>query len=197
MSDPRPGKQDLRSLDDQLSIQRHWLEENTNLPVEVKIVAGSGSGEMLVREEYLELIELIESEKYDLVLVEDLGRIARRIDSSKVCELCEDHGVRLIAINNHGVDTAQPGWNDGAFFASYFYEKENRDKSQRIKGRLRSRFEAGGALPCLIYGYSKPPGAKSDADVRRDPEAEAIYKEWFAAAGRGERNVFFDRRLAQ
>jgi hypothetical protein len=96
-----------------------------------------------------------------------------------VCELCEDHGVRLIAINNHGVDTDQPGWRDAAFFASFFYEKDNRDKSLRIKERLRSRFLDGGALPGRIYGYAKSPGAKSDAELIKASDAEAIYKSWF------------------
>lgn len=38
-----------------------------------------GSGEWLEREEYLQLIAMVESEQYDLVITEDLGRIVRRI----------------------------------------------------------------------------------------------------------------------
>jgi len=179
VSDPRPGKQDRRSLTDQEDVQRRWLEQHTNLPVDIEVVAGSGSGEILVRDEYVHLLDIIVTKKPDLILPEDLGRIVRRVHAFHVCELCEDHGVRLISINNHGVDTALPGWRDAAFFAAYFYEKDNRDKSLRLKERMRSRFMAGGALPGPIFGIVKPKGAKSDDDLQKDPAAEPIYREWF------------------
>lgn len=179
VSDLRPGKQSEQSLDDQQDIQRRWLNERTELPVEETVIAGSGSGENLSRQEYLQLLALIESRQFDLVLVEDLGRIVRRAHAFFVCELCEDHGTRLIAINNYGVDTALENWRDAAFFAAYCYERENADKSRRIKERLRARFLAGGALPDEIYGYIRPVGAKHDSEMSRDPDAEAIYKEWF------------------
>jgi hypothetical protein len=51
VSDPGPGKQDIRSLEDQEAMHRRWLSERTNLPVEVHVLAGSGSGEYLERAE--------------------------------------------------------------------------------------------------------------------------------------------------
>ena len=63
---------------------------------------------MAEREEYLQLIEMVESGEYDLVLTEDLGRIVRRIHAHLFCELCADHGTRLIALNDH-VDTSEEG----------------------------------------------------------------------------------------
>lgn len=181
VSDPRPGKQNReQSLGDQQSLQYRWLRQHTQLPFNITVVAGSGSGELLEREEYLRLKSLVSSSQYDLVLTEDLGRIARRVDAFHFCELCEDHGTRLIAINNHNVDTAKPGWRDAAFFNAYFYEKHNRDKSENLKERLRSRFLAGGALERLSYGYVDPvDGAKHDSERQKDPEAEPIYEEWF------------------
>jgi len=112
VSDPQPGKQSEQSLDDQPDIQRRWLAGHTDLSLDATVIAGSGSGEILDRKEYLLLMELIESGCYDLVLVEDLGRIARRVHVFFVCELCEDHGTRLISINNYGVDTALPDWRE-------------------------------------------------------------------------------------
>ena len=179
VSDPRPGKQDIRSLADQETLQRRFLKHHTTLPLDVTVVAGNGKGEYLEREEYQHLLELIRSRRYDLVLTEDLGRIVRRTHAFNVCELCEDHDVRLISINNHGVDTAQPGWRDAAFFTAYFYEKENRDKSERIKGRLQAKFLAGGAIPKITYGYTKPPGTKTDDELQKDPDAEPVFREWF------------------
>jgi len=176
VSAPGPGKQNKeRSLGDQQDIQQRWLDRHTDLPVESTVIAGSGSGsgELLERKEYAKLLELIESDQFDLVLTEDLGRIVRRVYAFVVCELCEDHNVRLISINNHNVDTARPGWRDAAFFASYFYEKDNSDKSARLKGRLRSRFLAGGALERRIFGYvDLSNGAKNDSERQKDPEAQ-------------------------
>jgi hypothetical protein len=63
VSDPRPGKQDKQSLDDQEDIQRRWLARHTEIPTEVTVVAGSGSGEILEREEYLRLLKATPSNK--------------------------------------------------------------------------------------------------------------------------------------
>src|SRR5947209_1594184 len=37
----------------------------------------------------------------------------------------------------------------------------------------------GGATAREIYGYIKPPGAKTYDDFQKDPEATPIYAEWF------------------
>ena len=96
VSDPGPGKQDIMSLGRPGSpCYRRWLSEHTALPTEITVVAGSGSGEWLEREEYLHLIELVESDQFDLVLTEDLGRIVRRIHAHLFCELCVDQRTRL------------------------------------------------------------------------------------------------------
>lgn len=188
VSDQRPGKQNReRSLGDQRTIQDNWIASHlpADLKYELKIVAGQGSGESIEREEYQELLRLIESQKYDLVLTEDLGRIVRGVEGYQFCNRCEDYGVQLIAINN-GVDTANPNWRDLAFFTSYFYEKDNSDKSKRLKERLRARFEKGYALERRTYGYVDPPkGAKHESDRQKDPEAETVFKEWFQRLDQG------------
>jgi len=37
----------------------------------------------------------------DLVLCEDMARVCRRNRAIYICELCEDHDTRLIAINDN------------------------------------------------------------------------------------------------
>lgn len=111
VSDPGPGKQDERSLDDQEAMYREWMEHHVDVPYEVTVIAGSGSGEYLEREEYQQLIGLVETRAFDLVLTEDLGRIHAHL----FCELCVDCGTQLIAINDH-VDTAERGWQDRSIF---------------------------------------------------------------------------------
>jgi site-specific DNA recombinase len=178
VSDPKPGKQDERSLADQAAMHTQWLKNNLDDPYEVKILEGRESGEWIERADYLELIELVETGEYDLVLTEDLGRIIRRIHAHLFAELCVDFDTRLISHNDH-VDTTQPGWQDRSIFSAWHHERSNRDTSDRIKRTASNRFDQGGCAAFDIAGYIKPPGAKSDLDWQKDPDWEAIYAEWF------------------
>jgi hypothetical protein len=170
--------QDEKSLADQEALYRRWLDQHANCAYEVNVLASQGSGERLESTEYLRALELVEFGEYDLVLTEDLGRICRRVHAHIFCELCEDHEVRLIALNDH-VDTGREDWRLSSFFAVMRHETYNRDTSQRIRRTLRNRFAQGGVFQCEIYGYVKPPGAKSEEDVYKDPSAEAMYEQWF------------------
>lgn len=178
VSSPGEGKQDQRSLDDQEVMYRRWLDTNLGGPYELTVIAGTGSGELLNREEYTRLIELIEAGRHDFVLCEDLGRIIRRVHAHLVCELAEDTRTRLFAINDH-VDTAVPGWREASIFAAFHHERSNRDTSERIKRTHRNRFANGGCVREPAYGWVKPLGAKHDSSLAKDPAAEPIYREWF------------------
>jgi len=171
-------KQDERSLDDQRLKVENFLKENFDWPFELTVLEGRQSGELLDREEFRKLHELVETGRYDLVVAEDLGRIVRRMQAYMFCEFCVDHGTRVIAINDH-VDTAQDGWQDSSIMSSWHHERSNRDTSDRIKRTHRNRFLQGGVLACTIFGYIKPPGAKTDGELQLDPSAKDIYKEWF------------------
>ena len=50
VSSPGPGKQDIRSLDDQGDLHERWLKEHVG-PYDIKVLEGSGSGEYLGRAE--------------------------------------------------------------------------------------------------------------------------------------------------
>ena len=166
--------QDERSLQDQEALYRRWIADHTDLPTDMVVVSSQGSGECLDREEYLRAIELVESDTFDLVITEDLGRICRRVHAHLFCEICEDHQTRLVAINDH-VDTGREDWRLGSFFAVMRHEAYNADTSRRIRRSLRNRFSQGGVLRVSIYGYIKPPGATTDAELQKDPAAEPIY----------------------
>ena len=185
VSDPGPGKQSLLSLDDQESMHREWLAANTDLPGDITVVAGSGSGEILDRHELDHLWDLVGTGEYDFVRTEDLGRIVRRIQAHLFAEHCVDHGTRLISQNDF-VDTAVPGWEDRSIFAAWHHERSSRDTSERIKRSHRGRFTNGGALRRLIPGIIKLPGAKTDADLSKDPYWERIYDEWFTRLENGQ-----------
>ena len=176
--------QDVRSLDDQKALLRQWVADRYDGPVEWTFIEGQGSGECVDREQVLEAEELVNSGRFDLVVMEDLSRHMRRVHAVLFCEACEDADTRLIAIND-GIDTFGD-WRLHAFFAAIKHEQSNKDTSLRIKRSLRNRFQQGGVVQFIIYGYDKPPGAKSDADLQKDPAAVPVYEEWFQRLDRGE-----------
>lgn len=170
--------QDALSLKDQEALYQRWLAQHTDCPFTLAMIAGRGSGECLDRQEALRATAEVETGSYDLVIAEDLGRIFRRVHAQLFCELCEDVGTRLIAINDH-VDTGNDDWRLHAFFATMRHEMYNTDTSRRIRRSLRNRFQQGGVVQAVVYGYLKPPGAKSDTELRKDPSAEPVIQELF------------------
>ncbi|MBI3408181.1 MAG: recombinase family protein [Planctomycetes bacterium] len=170
--------QDKRSLEDQKAKIQEFITANYSGPVNWHIIASRGSGENLERKELHEAEDLIESNAIDLVLAEDLARICRRNRAFNFCEMCVDHETRLIALNDR-IDTGEEGWQDSAFIATWHHERSNRDTSQRIRRSLRHRFTKGGIIQYVIYGYIKPPGAESDAELAKRLGADQVYKEWF------------------
>ncbi len=181
--------QDERSLDDQEALLRKYIAQHYDGPVDWTMIKSQGSGEYLDREEFFQLKEHIGSGAFDLVIAEDSSRYCRRIHSVVLCEDCEDSGTRLIAINDR-VDTFDANWRDSAMMSSWHHERSNRDTSDRIKRSLENRRKNGGALERMIYGYIVPEGAKSDLEVKKDPEAELIYDRWFSMLELGA--TYFD-----
>jgi DNA invertase Pin-like site-specific DNA recombinase len=170
--------QNALSLEDQEAFSRRWLAEHTDLSYRLTMISGRGSGECLDREEARRAENEVESCTYDLVIAEDLGRIFRRIHALLFCELCEDVGTRLIALNDH-VDTAQDNWRVLAGFASMRNEMYNADTAKRIRRSLRNRFQMGGVIQSVVFGIIKPPGAKTDDELKKDSAAEPVYDEMF------------------
>jgi hypothetical protein len=177
--------QDPKSLEDQEASYREWLDRNLGMPYELIVVAGQGSGEWLDRNELVQSEEHVQSGKFDLVIVEDLGRIARRIHAQLFCEMCEDFDTRVIALND-ALDTAHPNWRFIAGFSTIKHESSNTDGAQRIRRTLRNRFANGGVCQFVIFGYEKPANAKHDSELRKLSDAEPIYDQWFTRLERGE-----------
>ncbi len=176
--------QDPRSNDDQFDLVRRWVDDRYDGPIDWTRISGQGSGETLDREQVAEAERLVETGQFDLVILEDLSRHLRRIHAVIFCELCEDKSTRLIAIND-SIDTTKD-WRLHALFASIKNEQYNRDTSNRIKRSHRNRFTQGGIVQTVVYGYVKPNGTKSDAELSKDPDAQPIYDEWFRRLEEGQ-----------
>jgi hypothetical protein len=57
------------------------------------------------------------------------------------------------------------------------HEMYNADTAARIRRTLRNRFENGGVVQFVTFGYVKPPGAKHDSEMFKDPAAAPIIEE--------------------
>jgi hypothetical protein len=95
--------------------------------------------------------------------------------------------VQSPSITGHGsslpddfIDTAEPTWQEDAIAACRDHVGHNSHTSKRLKHKLMNRFvKFGGAVPLPIFGYVKPPDAKTFAERQKDPAATPIYQEWF------------------
>ena len=177
--------QDGRSLDDQGASYHGWMTQNYGNNFKLSLIKGTGSGEDLTRPELLELWERLEKGDIDVVITEDLGRIARRLEASLFCEVAEDTSTRVVAINDH-VDTADANWRMSSLFASLRHETYNRDTSCRIRRTFRNRFMQGDVVQSLPYGYLKPRAHASDCECSKLPEAESVYDEIFRRLEEGQ-----------
>ena len=175
--------QDPKCLDDQQALLDRWVKDRFDGQVEWTFIRGQGEGERLDRRQVAEAEALVAAGRVDLVIMEDLGRHMRRMQSYLFCEACEDAETRLVAINDN-IDTAKE-WRLNALFACMKHEQSNKDTAERIKRTLRNRFSQGGVVQCPIFGYVKEKGAKSDQELLKDPAAEPIYKEWFRRLDEG------------
>ena len=92
--------QDERSLGDQAALCKRYVASHYDGLARYQMIQGRGSGETLDRQDLADAEAAVESGAIDLVVVEDLGRICRRNRAIDFCELCEDAGTRLIAIND-------------------------------------------------------------------------------------------------
>ena len=173
------------SLNDQLALYHEWAKKEYPDGYEMDKISSRDSGEALDRAEFLDLTERIESGRYDCVVTEDLGRMARRLHTVLLCETGEDSKTRIVAIN-YRVDTLVKGWKQNAVFASLRHESYNEDTAYRIRRSLRGRF-ANGKLPLrLIAGYESDGPGCLEQNCNKKPEAIAIYDEWFDRLDRGQ-----------
>ncbi|HQR42349.1 MAG TPA: recombinase family protein, partial [Gemmatales bacterium] len=170
-------KQDARSLDDQVAYCRDWVEKNLDGPNEYIIEKSQGSGENLERPELARFEHLIETGQITHVVCEESSRLCRRNYTVTFCELCEDFGVRFIAINDH-IDTSTD-WSLHSMFSSIKHEMSNKDTSNRIRRSLRNRFSEGGIVQYQSFGHIKPPGAKHDSELLLDQDLVPIIREVF------------------
>ena len=166
------------SLDDQVDHAKQVAAELYDGPVEYRVVATRGKGERLDRPELAEVEAMLRTRELDLLVAEDLGRVVRGVEAVRLCGIAVDHGTRVLAPNDC-IDTAEGSWEEDVISACRDHVGHNAHTSKRIKHKKMNRFKKfGGATPCEIFGYVKPPGAKTYDDWRKDEAAAGAYADW-------------------
>jgi hypothetical protein len=154
------------SLDDQVDHAKQVVAELYDGPVEFRVIATKGKGERLDRPELAELDAMLRTGELDGLVAEDIGRVIRGTEAVRICGLAVDHATRVLAPNDC-IDTFDDTWEEDVISACRDHVGHNAHTSKRIKQKSMNRFRKfGGATPCEIFGYLKPPGAKTYDDWR-------------------------------
>lgn len=171
------AKQKELSLEDQVDHGKEEVAELYQGPTEYEIIATKGKGEALDRPELAEIEALLRTRRLDLLVMEDVGRLVRGPEASRLWGIAVDHGTRCIAPNDC-CDTADENWEQDVLEACAAHVGHNAHTSKRLKKKLMNRFKKYGAItPCETYGYIKPPGSKTFDDWCKDDAATPIIKE--------------------
>lgn len=166
------------SLEDQIDHAKQVVVELHDGPVEYRTIATKGKGERLDRPELSELMTMLRPRELDLLIAEDIGRVVRGGEAVRLCGIAVDHGMRVIAPNDC-IDTAEDSWEEDVLSACRDHVGHNSHTSKRLKKKLKNRFLKGqGVTPFEIFGYDKPPDAKTYDDWQKHSVSEPIYAEW-------------------
>lgn len=184
------ANQKERSLEDQIDHAEQVVAEYYEGLVEYQTIATRGKGERLDRPELNKIEKMLRTRELDGLVAEDIGRMVRSTEAVRLCGIAVDHGTRVLAPNDC-IDTGEDTWEEEVISACRDHVGHNTHTSKRLKHKLMNRFKKfGGATALPIYGYLKPPGARTYDDWQKDPSAAPITR----SGGKGSRNRSTVRR---
>jgi site-specific DNA recombinase len=136
------------------------------------------------REQLQKMIKDAEEKKFDVILAKELSRLARNGELSyKIKNLCENHGIQIITLDN-AINTLTGNTNMFGLYA-WMYEQESQSTSNRVKETLRTRAKKGlfkGSIP--PYGYEVKNGTLHIRDDFTPGIVKRIFKEYLNGSGR-------------
>lgn len=165
------------SLEDQEDHAKQEVSELYDGLREYTVIATKGKGERLDRPELAEVERLICTAEFDLMIMEDVGRLVRGTAAVELWGKAVNRRTRCIAPND-GCDTANPTWEEDLISACKDHVSHCAHTSRRIKQKQMNRFiRNGGATPLPSYGYIKPQGAKYYSEWRKDEHSVPHFQE--------------------
>ena len=173
------AKQKEVSLEDQHDhgidvVSELWEGDIAN--VEFRRIATKGKGEDLTRPELTEIEAQLRTGDIDLLILDDIGRLVRGTEASRLIGIGVDFGTRMVSPNDC-IDTDDQGWEEDVISACRDHVGHNAQTSKRLKQKLMNRFKRKGqATPFPIAGYIKPEDAESYHDWSVDEASLEIIR---------------------
>ena len=128
------------------------------------MIATKGKDEDLERPELAEIEAQLRTGEIDLLILEDIGRLVRGTEASRLIGVAVDHGTRVVSPND-GIDTIDDSWEEDVISACRDHVGHNVHTSKRIKKKTMLRFKRKGqSTPLPVAGIIKPEGSKSYYD---------------------------------
>ena len=160
--------QSARSIEAQIAYCKKFLKGLNITNVEITIIYDRHmSGELIFRPGIDQVRVGIDSQQWDLIVVEDASRLFRNeIACVELVGLAVDQEIRLLSIGDE-VDTGEEGWEDRLYEAARHHARTNRFTSKRIKRAHEALWEDGAAIGPLRPGYRRVPSVPA---TKRDPE---------------------------
>ncbi len=170
-------KQKELSKEDQEDNAREFVAEMYDGLVHFDVISTTAKGERLDRPELEKIEKVYLSGIYDLVIFDDLSRLIRGGDATRLLGLGVDHGTRSIGISD-GIDTADDTWEEDALNASSENVAHNARCSNRIKQKTMNRFKKTGfTAKRPIAGYIVPSDATTFDEWERDERLTSVILE--------------------
>ena len=142
--------------------------------VEFRRISTTGKGEDLTRPDLVETEAQLRTGEIDLLILEDIGRLVRGTEASRLIGVAVDFGTRVVSPNDC-IDTNEQGWEEDVISACRDHVGHNAHTSKRIKKKLMNRFKRKGQATGLpIAGYVKPADAESYHDWSVDEASRPI-----------------------
>ena len=156
-------KQDIHMLDVQQAEVRKALAGMYDGEIDLTSLGEQVSGDVALRESYVEACELIETRQFDLVILFDLSKAARLPQwMHHMIDLCIDCETRFISLGD-GIDTADEHWETAAGAAAITHGTHNAYTRRRIKAKGDWAFKNGGQVTKVPAGFRKLSQEEADS----------------------------------
>jgi len=147
--------QDMAMIEAQYAEVKREVESIYQEPIDLTKRGEQASGEDVLRTTFLEAIELIESDQFDLAILFDLSKASRNPQFMWMfINTCLDHDTRFISVGDN-IDTADPTWETSAGAAALIHGTHIQHTRHRVKTQGDAAFDQGGMVTKIPFGYRK------------------------------------------
>lgn len=184
----RKSKADEESMEAQVHILENYVRTKTNYQIYQIYTDNGYSGVDFQRPAFMQMIEDMKNQKFQIILVKDSSRIGRNYLEVGIYieEMFPKYHIQVIAINeqyekNQMTSYLQP-------FINIMNEQYSKDLSRKLSSAFRMRQVSGNYIGSFApYGYYKD--SKNRGKLLIDEEVAPIVQELFRRKNKGEKNV--------